>query len=314
VCEDLEFAKGLPLEDSSHLLDKCGPVFIMGCPRSGTTVLADLLGHLPNMILKTGTLTPDRTMHLLGCGELSSAAEEHLLWAERYGFWRAFLETHGSRMWALRDSLRTGSLRVLRRHRRPPEQYLFGYKEPFLVVAVEAFARHFGRAKFIHIIRDGRDCADSMARTYPHALADEVLRSPLLWRLKGSEIGVARPWQGWHLPWWLPEGAEADFVALPPMSRYVWMWQELVRRGLAAASVLGPDRLLQLRYEEFCQNPVEVGRRLVEFLGVRAGASYRRFLRSLNLRSVGCHRCWPEDLRRQSEMVGSPLLDELGYL
>jgi hypothetical protein len=311
--ESVELANGLPLEDSMQRLDQAGPIFIMGCPRSGTSVLADCIGLLPNMIVRIGTLANDRIAHLLGSGELPPSIEEHLLWAERAIFWRAFVEMHMSSIWALRDMVRARSWRVWRRSRRPISEFLFGYKEPFLIFAAEPFAKHFSKAKFVHIIRDGRDCADSMLRTYAHALTNEVLRSPFLWRLKGSEIGVARKWQGWFLPWWLERGAEEAFLSLPPFGRYVWMWEVMVRRGQELAPLLGPQRLLEVRYEEFCKRPAEVGQRLVEFLQIPSGGAYRRYLRSVNTRSVGCHRRRSRGLLVQSEKVGSPLLAELGY-
>ena len=55
----LEFRDSLSLEDSPQRLDDSGPVFIMGCPRSGTTVLADCIGTLPNVISQIGILILD---------------------------------------------------------------------------------------------------------------------------------------------------------------------------------------------------------------------------------------------------------------
>jgi hypothetical protein len=314
LSQEIKLAAGLPFEDSLHLLDESGPVFIMGCPRSGTTVLADSLGLLPNAILKIGIFMPDRTMHLLGSGMLSPACKEHLLWAHRYSFWRAFIEMHGSGWSTLRDMVRTLSLKPLRRRKQPLSDLLFIYKEPFLNFACEDLARHFSKAKFIHIVRDGRDCADSMVRTYPHALSDDVLKGPLLWRLKGSEIGVAREWRGWNLPWWLEQGAEEDFLALPPFARYVWMWKVMVCRGQALATHIEPERFLEVRYEAFCDKPLEVGERILQFLKAPTGGAYKRFLRRVTPASVGCHRRRPKELLAQSERIGSPLLGELGYL
>jgi Sulfotransferase family len=286
----------------------------MGCPRSGTTILADSLGVLPNAFLKIGVFMPDRTMHLIGSGTLSPAAREHLLWAHRYSFWRGLIEMHGSWQTTLRHSVRTASFQPFLRRKRPISQLLLVYKEPFLNFACEEMARHFSKAKFIHIVRDGRDCADSMERCYPHALTDDILRSPLLWRLKGSEIGVAREWRGWFLPWWLESGAEQDFLALPPYGRYVWMWKVMVRRGQALAAQIKPERFLEIRYEAFCKQPVEVGERILDFLKTPMGGAYRRFLRSVTANSVGCHRRQPKEVLVQSERIGSPLLGELQYV
>ncbi len=308
-----QFLGSLSLEDSPQRLDDSGPVFIMGCPRSGTTVLADCISAIRDIILRIGILIPDRMMHLLGSGQVPDEVQEDLLWSQRYILWRSFLDAYLSRLTSLQDAVRTRNLQTLWRRNRSPGELLFAYKEPFLVFAASLFARHFKQSKFINIIRDGRDCADSMIRTYPQALVDQVLQDPLLWRLKGSEIGVARPWHGWYLPWWLPEGCEEEFTRLRPFARSVVMWQVMVRETQQLAKTLGPDRLLELRYEELCERPQEVGERLLAFLGRSSSWSFQRVLRSMTPRSVGCHKRQSAEVLEEANRVGQPLLRELGY-
>jgi hypothetical protein len=194
------------------------------------------------------------------------------------------------------------------------KKHLFAYKEPFLVFAATVFAEHFKNSKFIHIIRDGRDCADSMVRTYPHALVDQVLRDPVLGRLKGSEIGLARRWHEWHLPWWLPEGTEEAFVRLQPYCRYVFMWHVMVGQGLSLGRMLPAERYLELRYEDFCRQPHEAGQRILAFLGCQSCRPFRRILGSMTTRSVKCHVRQEARILQEANHVGKSLLRELNYL
>jgi len=39
----------LSIEDSPYLLDNYNPVFILGCPRSGTTFLSTCIASIPNI-------------------------------------------------------------------------------------------------------------------------------------------------------------------------------------------------------------------------------------------------------------------------
>lgn len=81
----------------------------------------------------------------------------------------------------------------------------FCYKEPFLCFAAKEFAEHFPSARFIHIIRDGRDNADSLCRSYGDALSDKVLTSQILSLSKVSEIGFYKTSSGFNYPYWVSE-------------------------------------------------------------------------------------------------------------
>ena len=56
----------LPIEDRPDSLDDYGPVFILGCPRSGTTFLSDCIGAITGTREFVGILAPPRMMHLIG--------------------------------------------------------------------------------------------------------------------------------------------------------------------------------------------------------------------------------------------------------
>jgi len=191
----------LPIEDQPSSLDNHGPIFILGCPRSGTTFLSSCIAAIPNIREFVGVLAPPRLMHLIGTVE-SEDTRDALLSSVRDIFWQSFWRRYyfrheqiallTSRTIRLRELLAKPSL----------EGKLFCYKEPFLCFAIEHFAAHFPNAKFLHIIRDGRDNADSMERTYGDALSDDVLSDDLLSYNKVSEIGFWNRVDGFNHPWW----------------------------------------------------------------------------------------------------------------
>ena len=199
------------------------------------------------------------------------------------------------------------------RRRRPIEDLVMVYKEPFTTFGTLPLAGHFPGSMFIHIIRDGRDCADSLCRTYPHALSDRILRNPLLWRQECAEIGVSRRWKEWYLPWWLPEGEEEEFAAMPQFCRHVRMWKEMVRRGRQTEKETGSERYLEVRYENMCRNPAAAADEIARFLGAQPSKRYRKRLSQVRTRSIGVHREQPTEIIAAANRIGAPLLEELGY-
>ena len=55
-------------------------------------------------------------------------------------------------------------------------------------------------APIVHIVRDGRDCANSLVESY------DVLSDEKLTHLKGSEMRLGRPYDERFVPWWVEEG------------------------------------------------------------------------------------------------------------
>src|SRR5258707_711384 len=82
-------------------------------------------------------------------------------------------------------------------------------------------------------VRDGRDNADSLERTYPDALSDEVVRSDFLSRNKNAEIGLWERRDGVNVPWWVPPADAAGFGTMSRYERCMLLWREMTRRARA---------------------------------------------------------------------------------
>jgi omega-hydroxy-beta-dihydromenaquinone-9 sulfotransferase len=157
----------------------------------------------------------------------------------------------------------------------------------------------FPDARFVHLVRDGRDVASSLLR---------------VWFWKG--------WRGpenWH------------FGPLPPPYHELWLnhdrsfvvlaglgWKLLVNsvEEARAALTLPADRFLQTRYEDFLGAPERELRRIAEFAGLEWHPHLRRAIREDGVRDqTGRHR---KDLsKHQAEdltRVLEPELEGYGYL
>jgi hypothetical protein len=308
----------VPLENASARLDSIRLAFVMGCPRSGTTFLLRALAGLPRTQAWAGILIPDRLCHVIASGAAPEGVVEDLLYSCRAVLWKTFVNTILSRRYHLRGAVASRaalvpSARILL-GRRALDLADFGmiYKEPFMALAAEELARHFTRARFIHLIRDGRDCADSMERTYGAALSDAVLDARAgRWREVGSEIGSGRVHRGTIVPWWVADEDAPRFVDASRYERYLWLWKECVTRGRKSSSIAA-ERYLEIRYEDLCADSDATGDKLLEFLDVEESRRFRRTMGAARSSSIG--------IARQSAAARPPawepvarLLRELGY-
>jgi hypothetical protein len=293
-----------------HLLDEHGPWFIMGCPRSGTTFLSNCIFDIPGAEVFIEFPTPARIMHLIGYMQERKQPTEQLLKVTRELFWHAFYR----RRLAFSRRLAAAAQRrsFLGLLRKPTlAGGVFCYKEPYLCFAANAFADEFRNAKFIHILRDGRDNADSIARTFPDTLSDFVLRDKLLAENKRPDVGPHREVRGHCVPWWVKPEDEEDFLAASPFGRCVYMWREVTLRGQELRK-LGTERYLEIRYEDFVERPAETIARVFAFLG-RSNAKSKKSRAAFN-RSVGisARRQDPGKLTEANRIAGD-LLRSLGY-
>lgn len=175
------------------------------------------------------------------------------------------------------------------------------------------FAEHFPSARFIHIIRDGRDNADSMCRSYGDALSDEVLASEVLSLSKVSEIGFFKSHSGFNYPYWLAEHDWPNFRQMTKYGRYIMLWREMTERAMLLNG-LPSHRYLEVRYESVVKDPIAEGLRIRDFLGACSGSSYSKVLKTAFLSSVGISKKnQSQQMLGEAAKVAGPLLSSLGY-
>ena len=204
----------------------CFP-FVVGCGRSGTTLLRAMLDSHPQLVIPPESrFIPallERESQLRVAGRLDTdALVDSLLGDEHFQAWgmpEAELRTH------LRDDAPADVAEAVRAmfHMRATAagKPRYGDKSPPYVMRLALLAPAFPEGRFIHLVRDGRDVA--------LAFMD-------------ADFGPER----------------AAHLALH--------WRLRVERGRQAGTVLGSGRYLEVHYEDLVATPEPVLRTICEFI------------------------------------------------
>lgn len=131
-------------------------------------------------------------------------------------------------------------------------------------------AQAFPDARFIHMIRDGRDCAMSMSRQLAFRL--HVATTIQSAALGCDPFECADRRRAWMLPRklrkLLPEHFDAETLRtlrLPP-ALFGWHWSVEIRRGEAALASIPQERVLTVHFEDLLREPARWLRQMIEFI------------------------------------------------
>jgi hypothetical protein len=207
------------------------PVFVVGSPRSGTTLLY-------HMILSAGNFAVYRSeTHIFNVfaphyGDLAVPANRQKMvdeWLQSKYFRLAGLDLEETRAHLMRDCGNPGDfLRIVMESiARSQKLERWAENTPEHVLYLREIKRTIPEALFIHIIRDGRDVALSLDK--------KRWVQPFAWDRK----------QG------------------PLVCGLYWEW--MVRAGRKAGPSLGPD-YMEVRYEDLVQEPRQTLARIGQFI------------------------------------------------
>lgn len=208
------------------------PVFIVGCQRSGSTLLGSMLGSHPEIIcLPEAQFIVDLMPGLNAAQEIN--ADEVIARIKSHWRFRAWnfdldkeLPSQDGTLETFRGVIEWVVGQYAETRGRAGAQIWVDH-EPYNVSYLWRILKHFPDAHVVHIIRDGRAVAASIM--------------PLDWG--PNEIHSA--------------------------ARY---WKTMVGLGYAAGAFLDDNRLYHLRYEDLLIEPEVTMRRLADFIGVRFDA------------------------------------------
>ena len=137
--------------------------------------------------------------------------------------------------------------------------------------AVPRLSKSLPHARFVHIVRDGRDCSISMSRHegFRMMMATTIISQILGYDPYDSDIrsGVEElPEQFYRL---LPENFTAEaFTQLDACADlFGYYWSGEVMRGLKALAALPPERVLTIHFEDILADPEPWLRRFIQFIG-----------------------------------------------
>jgi len=275
--------------------------FIVGCARSGTTLLQRMINAhpkvavtpeshwIPRLYAKPWALTPEglikpklirRLLAHPKFARLNISREELVMLA-------------GNGQATSYATLVSGIFDLYGKVRG---KALVGDKTPDYVRKIATLHALWPQARFIHLIRDGRDVALSM-----------------------MEWPKVRPKPGDFATW------QEDHVSTAAL----W-WELNVRLGQQTGKSLGSRLYLEMRYESLVSHPKKESVVLCEFLGVPHDEAMLRFYdgpaandpglesRRARLPVTSGLRDWRSQMQAEDveifEAAGGQLLDELGYV
>jgi len=170
----IPLADSRPVEAADPLADLArGLFFIVGCGRSGTTLLQVMLGNHPEITLpnETGFYSLLWRRNRRRLGELANARDFRRGFEHCMDFWRVReLELDRERVWQLCQGQPTSwetlflALLAALAERRGATRV--GEKSPGHFQHLTLLAERFPEARFIHLIRDPRAVACSYYRTF----------------------------------------------------------------------------------------------------------------------------------------------------
>ena len=173
------------------------PVFVVGCPRSGTTLVQTILDSHPRLsVLYEADALVDIPLGprscLVNASEALTLAEAH--WSLQGRSFDVEMARTACKELGIADA--AGAMRVLAALQAFAQgKSRWGNKKPKAVLHLAELATLYPDAQFVHVIRDGRHVASSQARLFDCNAA----QGALLWRTAirtgrraGSRLGPSR--------------------------------------------------------------------------------------------------------------------------
>jgi hypothetical protein len=214
--------------NASSLDTALQPIFIVGCGRSGSTMLGAMVGAHPQIVC-----IPEAQfiIDLMPKGDSDSEVDpvaviDRIVKHWRFRVWEFDLGCRRPAHGAIEPTYRETIEWLVRRYAESvdrPGARIWVDQAPGHAEHIWKLLQHFADAKFIHIVRDGRAVAASIM--------------PLDW------------------------GPNEIYSAARK-------WQERVGYGYIAAAALGPERVLHVRYEDVVERTESTMQRVANFLGV----------------------------------------------
>jgi omega-hydroxy-beta-dihydromenaquinone-9 sulfotransferase len=246
------------------------PIFIVGTGRCGSTAFQHVLGVHPQTMWLSGFAEefpnhPEWNRAAVAAMNnplLRRVFHKRIKPGENYGFW--YTHAYGFAEPG-RDLVAEDVTPRVRRQLHSVFERMLTRRRNRILIKLTGWSRIgflneiFPDAKFIHIVRDGR----AVASSYLHINE---------WQ-----------WRGWYGPYsWrygplTPEDQAAweasgkSFAALAGLQ-----WRIHTRAIDSARTQVEPSRFLQVRYEDFCDEPLETCRRVVEFSELERSPMFER--------------------------------------
>jgi omega-hydroxy-beta-dihydromenaquinone-9 sulfotransferase len=276
------------------------PIIIVGTGRCGSTLFHRVLARHPRMMWLSGFSDryPSRpAWNRWAVTAVSNPVLRPLLGrriqpGECYRFWGKYAYAFPE---PCRDLVRSDVTARVKKQVRAVMGAMLTPARNRLLLKITGWSRIgfldeiFQDAKFIHIVRDGRAVANSLLHVN-------------FWR------GWSGP-QGWRAGILSPEDQatweryDRSFAALAGLE-----WRIQMRAIEAACRTLDRSRFLEVKYETFCQTPLETCRTILRFAELPESSAFEQHVRATPIRDTSNR--WRDDLTPAQQAVLDELLEE----
>ena len=274
---------------SAKIMDYNPPpsVFILGSPRSGTSILFKTLANHPSFACTTNLTRRFRAnFTLVRIAELFGGKHRPVEAGELWNsFWPDGRKVRDEK--DLTEYHRRMLEKIVWGHVRHFRRQVFLAKRPGISMRIRWLAAGLPNAKFVHVLRDGR------------AVANSILA-------KGRERGIPR---------WAYIGKDMwpDLAEMEPVAYCGAIWARTAMLTDRTLSTLEPERVLTLRYEDFVRRPLRIVGETAAFCGVPWGEDFEGIVQHLEDRNYKWkEQMSPEEQERMIEQA-RPGLDYFGY-
>lgn len=283
-----------------HIMKVIKPIIIVGTGRCGSTVFHRLLATHPQLMWLSGFcyLYPNSpvwnrwAVTAMGNPLLRRLLGGKIRPGEHYRFW----DTHAYGFSApCRDLVRSDVTARVKKQVRAALEPMLTPKRSRLLLKVTGWPRIgflneiFQDAKFVHIVRDGRAVASSLL----HVNFWRGWYGPQGWR-----AGLLSPED--QATW---ESYDRSFTALAGLE-----WRIQMRAIEAARQALDPKLFFEVKYEAFCEQPLETYRRLLKFAELPDSVDFERQVKAASIKNMSNR--WRDDLTTDQQALLNDLLRE----
>ncbi len=263
------------------------PIFVVGSGRCGTRTIFKLLSGIPTIEIH----------HEYVCTHVQPLAAMYFMnKISKEEVKRELMKLHGSAIFYSRD------------------EYWVDCSNKLSWI-IQPLLELFPKAKFVHLVRDGRKVANSFFHKLPDEMYDQ------------DSVGVLTEWlknkNGTPMPppekkyWWnIPQPGQPfaeEFPHFDQFQRACYQWVEANRVIIESLQSIPEEQKLFVRLEELTKNR-QILKQFLAFFGVEYEEHFFEYLQTPQNVIFPMDFKLTDEQRRQFEKIGGEMMQRLGYV